>query len=76
MEYSERQNMQNTEEIVNSRISFYSYSFKRILNHATKNKNVMKTNSINNPRRFEGNYITSANPIHTLQSRVQKYIPY
>ena len=47
---------------MNSPISFYSYTFKQILNHATKNKKVTKTNTINKPRGFEGNYITSANP--------------
>lgn len=62
MEYSERRNIKNTEEIVNSPISFYSYTFKQTLNHATKNKKVTKTNTINPKPREEGNYITSANP--------------
>lgn len=60
MEYSERRDIENTEQIVNSPISFYT--FKQILNHATKNKKVTKTNTINKPRGFEGYYITSANP--------------
>ena len=60
MEYSERRDIENTEQIVNSPISVYT--FKQILNHATKNKKVTKTNTINKPRGFEGNYITSANP--------------
>lgn len=62
MEYSERRDIQNTEQIVNSPISFYSYTFKQILNHATKNKKVTKTNTINKLRGSEGYYITSANP--------------
>lgn len=71
MEYSKTRKIRNilkggicteSEQIVNSPISFYSYTFKQILNHATKNKKVTKTNTINKPRGFEGNYITSANP--------------
>ena len=70
MEYSERRDIQNTEQIVNSPISFYSYTFKQILNHATKNKKVTKTNTINKPRGFEGYYITSANPCTLLKIQI------